>query len=133
MKTFILIILSLISVSCSSTTQKTAIIHPDFKPYIVNYLENHNSSSTPNLVTGKEMSIMYDDNNYAPTYAAFCQMSPKIQDRKIFINKKYWARAKVKNLQAEYINSVLGTCGVKGSNSRTHGDLYVRPLNYLVY
>lgn len=121
-----LLLLSFFVVSCASSANQENKVHPDFVPYVFNYIQNVNSKSTPDIKTGKEMSIQFDETNYAGSYAAYCKMNPDINKRRIFISKKYWRIAEKQ--RAEYITSVLIACGYKGS-SKDYGEQYVRAFS----
>ena len=127
MKTIILLLSALYLTACASTKTKEvdkSRVHPDFRPYVQNYLINHNH---PKIITtlknGYELEIKYNDIGYAPQYPGVCHMSKNIKDRTVMVNKKFWDQ--YPNKRAQYINHLINMCGADRPES-IYGDLYYR-------
>jgi hypothetical protein len=113
-----------ISISCSSAMKKnnSENVHPEFKPYVLNYLQNHNSDITPEFNNGDEMKIVFDETLYAPTHAAYCKMNKDIEKRVVYVNKEMWKKSKDRDA---YFMAIIHTCGAYKPESY-YGDIYLR-------
>ena len=126
MKNLIIMIILVLFTSCASSKPKVdkTRVHPDFVPYVQNFLINYNHPSIiTKLKSGYELKIKYNDIGYAPQYPGVCHMSKNIQDRTVMVNKKFWDQYPDK--RAQYITHLIHMCGADKPES-IYGDLYYR-------
>lgn len=122
---YILLSLIFILSSCASTKKvdKTRV-HPDFVPYVQNYMINNaHPAITDKIKTGYELKIKYDDIGYAPQYPAYCSMSKKLENRVVAVNPKFWRDYPEK--RADYITHLINKCGADETET-FYGDIYYR-------